>query len=31
MKRFIKWLMDENPLLLLCLGLCPALADYNNS
>lgn len=26
MKRFIKWLMDENPLFILCLGLCPALA-----
>ncbi|MFA5407757.1 MAG: electron transport complex subunit RsxE [Bacilli bacterium] len=26
MKKFIKSLIDENPLLVLCLGMCPALA-----
>ena len=30
MKKIIKWLMDENPLFVLCLGLCPALAVTTN-
>ena len=26
MKKFLKWIMEENPLFVLCLGMCPALA-----
>lgn len=26
MKKFFKWIMNENPLFVLCLGMCPSLA-----